>query len=448
MTSPQPVALSTTKRKFHKLLDNLNANKSTPNLASSFRSANTSTTSLAVPTTTEPPSKRSRHSDVSMISRMSMDKPRPHASPSTIRSVKSKTTASTPPRKTPNYAPYSQDAFLARLKTFADVKLWTMKPDPINEVQWVKRGWVCEAWNTVACKGGCEARVVVSLRPKRKDEKGEEIEGSEDWSVDVEEELVAAYAERIVEGHAEFCLWRRAGCKKDIYHIPIARRDVCEADLSRRYQSLKAIEPHLPPFECVKFTGIDPASLIKCLPPSFFAAAEENAATEETPPPSLTAFAFALFGWNGVAQDGLYIAQCSHCFQRVGLWLYTKERIATMAKKVNAEESQLLLNLLETHREHCPWKNVEAQANPPDGQVAGFAAWRTLQYVLGVNKRRDTTATQGSAEVGGEADVVGKKDGAEKGDEDLAGRWQRLKSKLKRSTSKRSLKSLGKGGDS
>ena len=52
-------------------------------------------------------------------------------------------------------------------------------------MEWAKRGWICEGWNTVACKGGCEQRVVVILRPKRQDEDGKEIDNSEDMNMEV-----------------------------------------------------------------------------------------------------------------------------------------------------------------------------------------------------------------------------------------------------------------------
>lgn len=230
-TDPQPtVALATTKRKFHRLLDNLTAGTSTTSLASTLQESNASTTSLQDPATPEPPSKRSRVSDV-------MDQPRTVSGNERIkalqeklftarktsterptgvglRSVNSRTPAapSTTPRKAPNFQPYSQEQFLSRLKTFADVKKWTNKPDAIGEVEWAKRGWVCESWNTVACKGGCEKRVVVKLRPRRKDADGREIEMSEDLGEEIEDGLVERYAELIVDGHGEDCLWRRRGC--------------------------------------------------------------------------------------------------------------------------------------------------------------------------------------------------------------------------------------------
>jgi hypothetical protein len=225
-------ALATTKRKFNRLLDNLTATASTSSLASTLQESNASTTSLNVDPTTPPP-KRSRVSDVDA----SMERPRIASGNDRIKDLQSKfftpraetnrfagaglrsvgaTKASatpTTPRKTPNFAPYSQEQFLARLKTFADVKKWTNKPDAIGEVEWAKRGWVCDTWNTVACKGGCEQRVVVKLRPKRKDEAGKEIEMSEDLAVDIDEGLVEKYYELILDGHHEDCLWRKAGCK-------------------------------------------------------------------------------------------------------------------------------------------------------------------------------------------------------------------------------------------
>ena len=99
------------------------------------------------------------------------------------------------------------------MKTFADVKRWTTKPDAINEIEWAKRGWTCDTWNTVACKGGCEKRVAVKLRPKRKDASGKAIDMSEDLTADVDEKLVDKFRELIEKGHAEDCLWRKRGCQ-------------------------------------------------------------------------------------------------------------------------------------------------------------------------------------------------------------------------------------------
>ena len=135
----------------------------------------------------------------------------------TIRVISKSKNIPTPkastPRKAPNFQPYSQEHFLERLKTFADVRKWTTKPDAISEVEWAKRGWSCDIWNTVACKGGCENRVAVKLRPKRKDASGKDLEMSEDLAIDIDDALVERYKDLIVEGHSDDCLWRKRACQ-------------------------------------------------------------------------------------------------------------------------------------------------------------------------------------------------------------------------------------------
>jgi hypothetical protein len=224
MSETQP-ALATTKRKFHKLVDSIAASTSTTSLASTLRGSNASDTSLALGSSPEHPNKRPRSSNASLERDRSIS-----ASQARIQALKDQlltprrqgtvrvvgtATASkdTTPRKTPNFQPHSQEQFLSRVKTFADVKRWTTKPDAINEIEWARRGWSCDTWNTVACKGGCEKRVAVKLYPKRKDANGEAIEMSEDMAVDVGDRLVERFKELIETGHAEDCLWRKRGCQ-------------------------------------------------------------------------------------------------------------------------------------------------------------------------------------------------------------------------------------------
>jgi hypothetical protein len=224
MTETQP-ALATTKRKFHKLIDSIAASTSTTSLASTLRESNTSSTSLAHNISPEPANKRPRSSNASIERDRSIS-----ASQARIQALKDqlmtpkragtvrvvgKATASSPstPRKQPNFQPYSQEQFLSRVRTFADVKKWTTKPDAINEVEWARRGWTCDTWNTVACRGGCEKRVAVKLYPKRKDAAGNAIPMSEDLTVEADDKLVEKYAELVENGHAEDCLWRKRGCQ-------------------------------------------------------------------------------------------------------------------------------------------------------------------------------------------------------------------------------------------
>ncbi|KAF2468553.1 zf-C3HC-domain-containing protein [Lindgomyces ingoldianus] len=459
---PPPEALATTKRKFHKLLDNLTASKSTTSLASTLRESNTSTTSLSAPVTPEPPSKRSRLSDVSMdlgrgrtvsgerIKALQEKLFTPRKDGAGMRLVGSnktpKKSTATPPRKPPNFQPYSQEQFLARMRTFADVKKWTTKPDAIGDVEWAKRGWSCAAWNTVACKGGCEARVVVKLRPKRKDELGKKIEMSEDMGEEVLEDLVQRYKELILEGHDEGCLWRKGGCKEDIYHIPIPNRAQSTAELLRRYHSFKPILSDLPLLDNVTYPDPPISDILPRAPSSTFNP-PGSSITENPPstPSEITAFTFALFGWSGLLESRISLVTCDHCFQRIGLWLYEEKRIKEMSKKLDVDAAHLGLNLVEAHREHCPWKNGVAQANPKDSILKDMAGWQTLEFMLLGKRKDEPRAGVESMDLGrGSMDSMAESTTGKstKSGDSITEKWKKLKSKLKRSASRKSLKSV------
>ncbi len=175
------VALTTSKRKFHKILETISKSAS-PSDPRSIR--NGSSVSLGA-STAQRPAKRLRTAGGALPDTMSRPQSTNHDAqaysqhlgiPSSantrgnsVRLIPSGVHATEDQRLTPNYAPWSQQAFLDRLSTFSDVKLWRCKPEPISEVEWAKRGWICEAPNTVACKGGCEKRVVIKLRPDTED---------------------------------------------------------------------------------------------------------------------------------------------------------------------------------------------------------------------------------------------------------------------------------------
>ncbi|KAL9087540.1 MAG: hypothetical protein Q9165_006651 [Trypethelium subeluteriae] len=386
------VALSTSKRKFDKLLDNLtndSPRSSRPNSAGSLSrnsivptddstvptddSTPTPTTNSTTEANTTPAAKRLRSSPQSIreIARSRLEaKKQAAAAEAEARALA--LASSIPARRQPNYIPWSQEAFLGRLRTFADVKLWTPKPDAVDEVEWAKRGWVCEGINRVACKGGCERRVVVRLRPKRRDAEGKEIEGSEDYSVEVEPELVERYRGLVVEGHEEDCRWRRAGCKADIYHLPLAKRSYWQQGLLERYKSLEGIKEQLPARVRTPEGAQSLDGLVERLPVGFFGEAE----------PSRTATEFALYGWRGEMFGSTALASCPHCFSRIGLWMYKREE--TQGTKTHGYDLPAL-NLVESHRYHCPWRNASSQASP--GELKGLAGWQVLQKVI-MNSRR------------------------------------------------------------
>ncbi|OJD33899.1 c3hc zinc finger domain-containing protein [Diplodia corticola] len=395
-------ALTTSKRKFNKILENISASSSTTSLAS-LSKKNASVMSVAA-VQNEPPSKRNRKSlSGDSLTSVEGDRPETAASASSqfnpsasslslaqraksIRMIKKdKEKESADPKKAPNYTPWSHEHFVERMKTFSDVMRWGPKPDKLNEVEWAKRGWVCENLNTVACKGGCEKRLVIKLEPKEKDTEKKDTEGAgldarleELLAGDLDEALVDRYAKLMVEGHDEGCLWRRAGCKEDIYHVPmVSYEDHVKPGLLDRHKSLLNIRYKLPPLENLKYPGTSPDRLEKALPEELTQPLEsEN--VEAAPPSDSTdqkdiekrTQLFALYGWYGEDRGKYSIVFCHECHQRVGLWMYLGE--------------DAKLDLIETHRVHCPWLNPDSQGGRP--------IWEQLQKRL-LNRIRETASS-------------------------------------------------------
>ena len=141
-----------------------------------------------------------------------------------------------------------------------------------------------------------------------------------------------------------------------------------------------------------------------------------------------------------------------------------------MSKKLDVPIESLRLNLLESHREHCPWKNAEVQGNSSDSPIANMAAWQTLEFML-LGKQKEKSAQEttlrghsrnvDSVDLGSEvtyprgsmdSDARSTKED-EEGADSLQQKWKKLKAKLKRTASKKSLKSVksmrsGKSGKS
>lgn len=105
------------------------------------------------------------------------------------------------------YSPADRQELLRRLATFQELTDWTPKPEPVSEIEWAKRGWVCQAKERVRCVL-CHKELVVKLNRK-------EVDGKEVAILvpsEVEDALVSKYAELIVASHQEDCLWRKRGC--------------------------------------------------------------------------------------------------------------------------------------------------------------------------------------------------------------------------------------------
>lgn len=396
-----PEALATSKRKFYKFLDNLSA---PPKSVHAKHTDVSSNPRASIVSTLEPSAKRIRPT-VSSTTLASI-----HArntSNVSLASVKSTTKPAGPPREAPNFSPWSHEAFLKRLHTFSPVTLWHPKPDAVNEVEWAKRGWSCVDTNTVGCKGGCGKRVVVKVEPHVRQYQGEsqeeghegedaEAEEEEDFAESFEAALVNKYKVLIIEGHSESCLWRQAGCKNDIYRLPIVRSAVWQSEVRDRYVSLLGMEKDISNLQ-IKLLDAkpEPEKLLEDLPSSLLQPPpedKENAGGESAQSTSLDsnpetrsrALQISLCGWKGTTESNTALFSCDACFQRIGLWMYQADYKRPGHAQADDEEDQdedaSSLDLVEMHREHCPWRNASSQC--ATGDYAGLPAWRIMWTII------------------------------------------------------------------
>lgn len=359
-----PEAIATTKRKFYKALDALTTSASTSKTAQPPECPLSS--AAAFDEARERAAKRVRLrasaanpaelTNAASVARLPPPPPQPPAPRSS--------------KQLPPFSPWSQQTFLARLETFSNVSKWHPKPDAISEVAWAKRGWVCVDVNTVACSSGCGKRVVVSVERQVKNlVADQEAADEEDYdegesAIDaeaVENALVERYQHLTIEGHSETCLWRKAGCKDDIYRLALVRPAVWQPELQQRVQSVLHIRKSVVAIEIsipspANAQPSETRKLIDELPSHVLSPIDAQPAEQER------AFYIAMHGWRGVTEAGTDLLKCDACFQRIGLWMYQPSyRSKHLSEEDGDESSQATVDLLEMHRYYCPWRNAESQ---------------------------------------------------------------------------------------
>ncbi|CAF9922214.1 hypothetical protein IMSHALPRED_005621 [Imshaugia aleurites] len=432
---PTGIALSTTKRKFHKILDSI-SNASSTSLAtkSNHDKYNTSTTTL--PATMDPPAKKPRiarpaSAYVPPSTRiLASQSPNLRAAAATAKEPTPSTATMNEERKTPNFAPWDRGQFLERLKTYRHVDKWMGKPERINEVQWAKRGWSCVGKERVGCVGGCGREVVITLESSREERQDseetqdtekrplDEEEDEDEWREKAQEQLVDKYAEMVVTSHDGGCLWRRKGCDgmhdtfptavanalmnpaDTIQRLPLAHHKTAIDDLRQRYDSLVAIASELPPDPSTP-EGFDLPSISQKLNPLLHPPSPDRPSTTpptppnpqstttttttNTPPTPITtntsALALALFGWHAEAGHVIGLATCPACFRRLGLWLFKPSSSSLPSpssphSQSQSQSSMHRLDLVSEHRDYCPWTNARAQngTTTPRDALPGWQA--------------------------------------------------------------------------
>lgn len=411
-----PEALATTKRKFNKILDSItNSSQVSLDQHSTPSQADRSTKRLRPSTSSTTLGSSYRSRDASATSLPQKTPPVP---------------LKDGPKELPNFAPWSQPAFLERLKTFSSVSLWHPKPDALSEVHWAKRGWVCVEVNTVACKGGCAKRVLVSLERERRTrviaDAGEERDVArtleqeqedEDEEKALEQAIVERYKDLIVRGHAENCLWRRTGCKDDIYRLQLIRPTIWQPELQSRYHSLLHISDDIEDVLLKESSTNDTSSpaidkLLQDLPPKILAPPSEDNASNPAPSLQTKALKLALNGWRGAIDHSNALLLCPACFQRIGLWMYQPGyHKSKYPSSSDEDEEDSKIDLLEMHREHCPWRNATSQCS--SGDFAGMNASEVLWRVVSRSAKDHRRRSDGQAKAATEGDCDGADEDAD-----------------------------------
>ena len=439
-----PEAVATTKRRYQKALDAITSSSQVslaPSTSASATSAKPpATATAAFDEARERVRKRLRHSTSSSS-----------LVPTFVASSTPTKTSGTVSKEPPNFAPWSHEAFLARLKTFSSVSQWHPKPESISEVEWAKRGWICVDVNTVACRGGCERRVVVSLDSQKKKKTSGLEDDDDDDNVEDEAAFESALAERykdsIINGHASNCLWRKAGCKDDIYRLQVVRPSIWQPELRRRFLSAIEISNAITTIAMKTIDRTDahissPERLLKELPADI----TSTPATEMDTPARTRALEVAFHGWRGSTEAGSELLHCDACFQRIGLWMYQPGYKPKSASAEDGEDAAVI-DLVEMHREHCPWRNPTTQRG--SGSLAGLNASQILQRVVSTYARdyRRRTNEPGDVEdaqtggdvVDGDVEMpVLSRDEIAKQDKERESRLRKLKSlfSIKRKSAK------------
>ncbi|CAN8098164.1 unnamed protein product [Discula destructiva] len=291
----------------------------------------------------------------------------------------------------PRFCPGDRDELLKRLASFQELTDWTPKPDPVNEVQWAKRGWICQGKERVRCLL-CNKELVVKLNKK-------EVDGKEVAVLipsEIEDALVEKYVELIITSHDEDCLWRKRGCDDALLRLPLSNRHNAIMDLRRRYDELCARSPFIPyEFNLRLPEKLDIDVVLSQLPPDFFDSPPPAATNMSRPTPNRVALVLALCGWEGFHNQRMgpvpNTASCHTCLRRLGLWMFKSKEIDPETNQVLVPAPMDHLDPVREHRFFCPWKSVEAQQIRPEagstrrarlGAEEDMCGWEILLQVI------------------------------------------------------------------
>jgi hypothetical protein len=197
----------------------------------------------------------------------------------------------------------------------------------------------------------------------------------------LETALAEKYQSLVVQGHSESCLWFKAGCKDDIYRLQVVRPSIWQPELRKRFLTLLDIGDAITGVTIQAPEDGSARLLLDDLPNAIMSPEERSK------PASKKALDLALCGWRGSVESGNQLLHCDACFQRIGLWMYQPEYIASHRRpdeaadgdEITISEDHSGLDIVELHREHCPWRSADSQC--ATGSLHGLNASQILQKI-------------------------------------------------------------------
>ncbi|KAI5918022.1 C3HC zinc finger-like-domain-containing protein [Camillea tinctor] len=326
--------------------------------------------------------------------------------------------------ESPKYCPGDREELIRRLGTFQELTEWTPKPEQVNEIEWAKRGWVCQGKERVRCTL-CNKELVVNTNKR-------EAEGKEVPVVvgsDVEQALVKKFAQLIIEAHQEDCLWRKRGCDYTSLRLALANPQDALSALRNRYDDLCTRPSFLPYLFNLRLPAdLDLQAAKSQLTSGFF--------TEPPPPstnpskPNDVALALALTGWQGLTNPRIGAvpnsASCATCLRRLALWMFKSKEVDEATGQVLVPAPMDHLDPVREHRFFCPWRNAAAQHNPGSKNNDNKTAWEVLAQTIKnhsyLRKQAEKSSSRISWHRAAPSSVPGtpSRSGAPEGDESLA----------------------------
>ncbi|ESZ92018.1 hypothetical protein SBOR_7601 [Sclerotinia borealis F-4128] len=377
--------MNTTKRKFNALLNGLGSKKSDSSLSAHEVNKTPEKPQNDIDSNMKKPRISYSSSTVNRLSSLSRTS---SATPSEFDLARNKLApvhklSSTPVSNTdtPKWVPYDRVEFLKRLKSFSNLTDWTPKPARVNEVEWAKRGWVCQKKERVRCCF-CNVEILVKLNKKEEDGKEKEVYIAEN----IENALVNKYVELIITSHDESCPWRQRGCDDVIFKLPLNKPTVTIQIIRERYDELQQRADNLPYLSnMTPPEGLDIDRITTYLPQDFL-----TPESGQTNPPKINkvALMMSLCGWQGHKHDRLgqqlESVSCQTCYRILGLWMFKSRSISATGEEI---EPAIVpgLDPIAQHREYCPWRNPTSQnglAATQNTKLRALAGWEVVLRVL------------------------------------------------------------------